>query len=410
MMISSQDLLNEAKALEPQLQTWRRTLHRHPEVGFDLPQTKALVKQALTEMGYAPQDCGKAGVLALAGGKKPGKTLLLRGDMDALPIQEQSGEEFSSEIPGRMHGCGHDMHTAMMLGAAKLLKAHEDEIEGTVKLEFQPAEEIFQGSPDMIANGLLEDPKVDAAVMFHVLAGMPLPAGTVLVPGGGITMASCEQYHITVHGKGGHGSTPHACVDPITAAAHIHIALQEINSRELDPNAFGVLTTGCFKAGAASNVIPDTAEMFGTIRTTDPDNKTGELIRKRMTEIAQGVALAFRCTAEVEFSDYCPCMVVDKALAADALTYMTDLLGAGAMDMTPLTGGKAGGGSEDFAFVSHEVPTVSMFISAGNAKDGYLYGQHHPKVRFDDSILYEGSAAYSYFALRWLYDNAGIAF
>ena len=402
MMISSQDLLNEAKALEPQLQTWRRTLHRHPEVGFDLPQTKALVKQALTEMGYAPQDCGKAGVLALVGGKKPGKTLLLRGDMDALPIQEQSGEEFSSEIPGRMHGCGHDMHTAMMLGAAKLLKAHEDEIEGTVKLEFQPAEEIFQGSPDMIANGLLEDPKVDAAVMFHVLAGMPLPAGTVLVPGGGITMASCEQYHITVHGKGGHGSTPHACVDPITAAAHIHIALQEINSRELDPNAFGVLTTGCFKAGAASNVIPDTAEMFGTIRTTDPDNKTGELIRKRMTEIAQGVALAFRCTAEVEFSDYCPCMVVDKALAADALTYMTDLLGAGAMDMTPLTGGKAGGGSEDFAFVSHEVPTVSMFISAGNAKDGYLYGQHHPKVRFDDSILYEGSAAYSYFALRWL--------
>ena len=402
MMISSQDLLNEAKVLEPQLQTWRRTLHRHPEVGFDLPQTKALVKQALTEMGYAPQDCGKAGVLALAGGKKPGKTLLLRGDMDALPIQEQSGEEFSSAIPGRMHGCGHDMHTAMMLGAAKLLKAHEDEIEGTVKLEFQPAEEIFQGSPDMIANGLLEDPKVDAAVMFHVLAGMPLPAGTVLVPGGGITMASCEQYHITVHGKGGHGSTPHACVDPITAAAHIHIALQEINSRELDPNAFGVLTTGCFKAGAASNVIPDTAEMFGTIRTTDPDNKTGELIRKRMTEIAQGVALAFRCTAEVEFSDYCPCMVVDKALAADALTYMTDLLGAGAMDMTPLTGGKAGGGSEDFAFVSHEVPTVSMFISAGNAKDGYLYGQHHPKVRFDDSILYEGSAAYSYFALRWL--------
>ena len=401
-MIFAKELLNEAKTLEPQLQTWRRTLHRHPEVGFDLPQTKALVKQALTEMGYAPQDCGKAGVLALVGGKKPGKTLLLRGDMDALPIQEQSGEEFSSEIPGRMHGCGHDMHTAMMLGAAKLLKAHEDEIEGTVKLEFQPAEEIFQGSPDMIANGLLENPKVDAAVMFHVLAGMPLPAGTVLVPGGGITMASCEQYHITVHGKGGHGSTPHACVDPITAAAHIHIALQEINSRELDPNAFGVLTTGCFKAGAASNVIPDTAEMFGTIRTTDPDNKTGELIRKRMTEIAQGVALAFRCTAEVEFSDYCPCMVVDKALAADALTYMTDLLGAGAMDMTPLTGGKAGGGSEDFAFVSHEVPTVSMFLSAGNSKDGYLYGQHHPKVRFDDSILYEGSAAYSYFALRWL--------
>ena len=389
-MISSNELLTEAKALEPQLQNWRRTLHRHPEVGFDLPETRALVKTALTEMGYTPQDCGKAGIIALAGGRKPGKTILLRGDMDALPIQEESGEEFASELP------------AMMLGAAKLLKAHEDEIEGTVKLEFQPAEEIFQGSPDMIAHGLLENPKVDAAVMFHVLAGMPLPAGTVLVPGGGITMASCEQYHITVHGKGGHGSMPNACIDPITAAAHIHIALQEINSRELDPSGFGVFTTGKFQAGAASNVIPDKAEMFGTIRTTDPDNKTGALIRQRMTEIAQGVAAAYRCTAEVEFSDFCPCMVVDNALAADALTYMTELLGKGAMDMTPITGGKPGGGSEDFAFVSHEVPTVSMFLSAGSSKDGYLYGQHHPKVRFYDSILYEGPAAYSWFALRWL--------
>ena len=356
-------------------------------------------------MGYTPQDCGKAGILVLAGGKKPGKTILLRGDMDALPVQEESGVDFASEVPGRMHGCGHDMHTAMMLGAAKLLKAHEEELEGTVKLEFQPAEEIFQGSPDMIANGLLEDPKVDAAVMFHVVAGMPLPSGMVLVPGGGITMASCEQYHITVHGKGGHGSMPEACIDPITAAAHIHIALQEINSREMDPHGFGVFTTGRFQAGAASNVIPDTAEMWGTIRTTDPENKVGELIHKRMTEIAQGVAAAYRCTAEVGFSDYCPCMVVDHALAGNALTYMTELVGQGAMDMSKLTGGKAGGGSEDFAFVSHEVPTVSMFLSAGNAKEGYAYGQHHPKVKFDDSILYEGSAAYSWFALRWLSEH-----
>lgn len=196
-MLTAKELLGRAQALEPQLVEWRRTLHRHPEVGFDLTQTKALVKKALTEMGYEPKDCGKAGVIALAGGKKPGKTILLRGDMDALPIQEESGVDYASEVPGKMHGCGHDMHTAMMLGAAKLLKEHEDEIEGTIKLEFQPAEEIFQGSLDMLKNGLLENPKVDAAVMFHVLAGMPLPVGTVLVPGGGITMASCEQYHIT---------------------------------------------------------------------------------------------------------------------------------------------------------------------------------------------------------------------
>ena len=398
-------LLAEAEALQPQLQKWRRTIHRNPEIGFDLPKTRALVKQALTEMGYQPQDCGKAGILALAGGKRPGKTILLRGDMDALPIFEESGEVFASEIPGRMHGCGHDMHTAMMLGAARLLKTHEDELEGTVKLEFQPAEEIFQGSPDMLAHGLLEDPHVDAAVMFHVLGGMPLPLGEVLVPGGGITMASCEQYHIVVHGKGGHGSMPENCIDPITAAAHIHIALQEINARELSQNDFGVLTTGRFAAGAASNVIPDTAEMWGTIRTTDPENKSGALIKQRMTEIAQGVAAAFRCTAEVMFSDFCPCMVVDETLSKDAFGYLSEMLGQGVMDMTALTGGKPGGGSEDFAFVSHKVPTVSLFLACGGPAQGCRYSQHHPKVRFDDSVLYKGSAAYGYVAMRWLAEH-----
>ena len=398
-------LLAEAEALQPQLQKWRRTIHRNPEIGFDLPKTRALVKQALTEMGYQPQDCGKAGILALAGGKRPGKTILLRGDMDALPIFEESGEVFASEIPGRMHGCGHDMHTAMMLGAARLLKAHEDELEGTVKLEFQPAEEIFQGSPDMLAHGLLEDPHVDAAVMFHVLGGMPLPLGEVLVPGGGITMASCEQYHIVVHGKGGHGSMPENCIDPITAAAHIHIALQEINARELSQNDFGVLTTGRFAAGAASNVIPDTAEMWGTIRTTDPENQSGALIKQRMTEIAQGVAAAFRCTAEVTFSDFCPCMVVDETLSRDAFGYLSEMLGQGVMDMTALTGGKPGGGSEDFSFVSHEVPTVSLFLACGGPAQGCRYSQHHPKVRFDDSVLYKGSAAYGYVAMRWLAEH-----
>ena len=398
-------LLAEAEALQPQLQKWRRTIHRNPEIGFDLPKTRALVKQALTEMGYRPQDCGKAGILALAGGKRPGKTILLRGDMDALPIFEESGEVFASEIPGRMHGCGHDMHTAMMLGAARLLKAHEDELEGTVKLEFQPAEEIFQGSPDMLAHGLLEDPHVDAAVMFHVLGGMPLPLGEVLVPGGGITMASCEQYHIVVHGKGGHGSMPENCIDPITAAAHIHIALQEINARELSQNDFGVLTTGRFAAGAASNVIPDTAEMWGTIRTTDPENQSGALIKQRMTEIAQGVAAAFRCTAEVMFSDFCPCMVVDETLSKDAFGYLSEMLGQGVMDMTALTGGKPGGGSEDFAFVSHKVPTVSLFLACGGPAQGCRYSQHHPKVRFDDSVLYKGSAAYGYVAMRWLAEH-----
>lgn len=398
-------ILSEAEALQTRLREIRRRLHQYPEVGFELPKTKALVKKELEEMGYTPKELGRAGIVAAAGGKKPGKTILLRADMDALPLQEEADVEYRSKNEGKMHGCGHDMHTAMLLGAAKLLKDHEDEINGTVKLEFQPAEEIFQGSPDMIKSGLLEDPKVDAAAMIHVNAGMPLPSGTVIVAGGGITSTSCEQYHITVKGKGGHGSTPHEAIDPITAAAHIHIALQEINSRELEGNQFGIFTTGRFEAGKASNVIPDTAEMWGTIRTTDPENAVGELIKNRMVQISSGIGSAFRCEVTAEFYDFCPCMVIDPQLSADTLRYMRDIFGSAVIDMAEVFGDKAGGGSEDFAFVSHLVPTVSMFLAAGSSRDGYVFGQHHPKVKFDDSVLYRGSAAYVQTALRWLNEH-----
>ena len=399
----AQDLLQEAKQLQPELLQCRRTIHRHPETGFDLQETKALVKRQLTEMGYTPQECGKCGLVALAGGKKKGRTILIRADMDALPIEEAAEVEYRSETPGRMHGCGHDMHTAMLLGAAKLLKAHEDELAGTVKLMFQPAEELFQGADDMIGAGVLENPHVDAAVMIHVVPGLPLPSGIVLVPGAGTGMASCQQYRIVVKGKGGHGAMPHVAVDPITAAAHIHLALQEINSRELGPDEFGVFTTGMFRAGDASNIIPDTAEMRGTIRTADL--AVNEKIKTRIREIAQGVGGAMRTEVAVDFFDFCPPMLADGALSECGLGYMKELLGDGAMSMAALGGPKVGGGSEDFAFVSCKVPTVGMFLSAGSPKEGYAYSQHHPKVTFDDSILYRGSAAYAYFAARWLEEH-----
>ena len=399
----AQDLLQEAKQLQPELLQCRRTIHRHPETGFDLQETKALVKRQLTEMGYTPQECGKCGLVALAGGKKKGRTILIRADMDALPIEEEAEVEYRSETPGRMHGCGHDMHTAMLLGAAKLLKAHEDELAGTVKLMFQPAEELFQGADDMIGAGVLENPHVDAAVMIHVVPGLPLPSGIVLVPGAGTGMASCQQYRIVVKGKGGHGAMPHVSVDPITAAAHIHLALQEISSRELGPDEFGVFTTGMFRAGDASNIIPDTAEMRGTIRTADL--AVNEKIKTRIREIAQGVGGAMRTEVSVDFFDFCPPMLADGALSECGLGYMKELLGDGAMSMAALGGPKVGGGSEDFAFVSCKVPTVGMFLSAGSPKEGYAYSQHHPKVTFDDSILYRGSAAYAYFAARWLEEH-----
>lgn len=406
--MNKETLLSRAKSLQPELQSIRRDLHRHPETGFDLTYTLEKVRKELENMGYEPKSCGKAGLVVLVGGKQvhttisdgkqsANKTILLRADMDALPLTEEADVDYKSETPGKMHGCGHDMHATMLLGAARLLKEMEDEIPGTVKLVFQPAEEIFQGAQDMIDNGVLENPHVDAAVMFHVLAGVPMPSGTILVPAGGISMSSCEQYHITVKGKGGHGSTPHLSIDPVTAAAHIHLALQEINSRELAPNDFGVFTTCKVRAGETSNVIPDSVEMWGTIRTADPEEKVNQQIRTRMTEISQGVGAAMRCQVNVEFYDYCPCMVVDNQLSKNALTYMKELIGPGAILNT-----SRGGGSEDFAFISHHVPTVGMFLAAGNTKEGYEYSMHNPKVKFDDSVLYQGSAAYVYMAMRWL--------
>lgn len=394
-------ILGQAQTLQPMLLDIRRDLHRHPETGFDLTYTKEKVRKELIDMGYEPIDCGKAGLVALVGGKQPGKTIMLRADMDALPLNEEADIDYRSETPGKMHGCGHDMHTTMLLGAAKILKEMENDIKGTVKLMFQPAEEIFQGSLDMIENGVLENPSVDAALMIHVTAGMPMPAGMFLISSGGISAASCEQYHITVTGKGGHGSTPHLAVDPITAAAQIHLAMQEINSRELDPNSYGVFTTCKFQAGNASNIIPNTAEMWGTIRTIDPSEKIGTQIKTRMTEIAKGIGLAMRCEVDLEFFDYCPCLNIDDSLSKDTAKYMNELIGQGAMVIPP----SAGGGSEDFAFISHKIPAISMYMAAGNSAEGYVHNIHNPKLVLDDSVLWTGSAAHAYVALRWLEEH-----
>lgn len=390
-------LKREAEALQPWLVQRRRELHRHPETGFDLSWTLDYVRRELTAMGYAPRLCGRAGLVAEAGGKRGGKTLLLRADMDALPLTEEATVAYPSENPGRMHACGHDLHTAMLLGAAKLLKAREESLPGTVKLMFQPAEEVFQGAQDMIDAGVLADPAVDGAMMIHVMAGQPIPTGIFLLPTGGVTTSSCQQYRILVRGKGGHGSTPHQAIDPITAAAHIHLALQEINSRELDPSGYGVFTTCRFRAGEASNILPETAEMWGTIRTTDPDGVVAEQIKTRMTEIAQGVGGAMRCSVEVTFGDFCPCVVVDEALAVQAKTYLGELFGSRVQTIS-----QWGGGSEDFSWVSLRVPTVTMFLSAGDSREGYTCGLHNPKVCFDESVLWQGAAAHTCMALRWL--------
>ena len=407
--METEQIIKEAAELKEQIIENRRYLHSHPGTGFDIKETFDYVKSELENMGYKPEKCGKSGLVALAGGKKPGKVFLIRGDMDALPIKEESGVEFASEN-GRMHACGHDMHTAMLLGAARILKSHEDEIEGTIKLMFQPAEEIFEGSQDMINSGLLENPKVDGALMIHVMAGMPFPAGTVVVSAPGVSAPAADYFEIKVKGKGCHGSMPNTGIDPLTAAAHILIALQELHARELSMSDRAVLTIGTMNAGTAANVIPDVVVMGGSVRTFDED--TREYIKQRMTDIACGVAKAFRAEAKVSFGSGCPTLVNDSELSECAHKYVKELLGEGhafsVAELNALGGGSKSSksaGSEDFAYVSHRVPSIMLALAAGQPDKGYKYPQHHPMVKFDEDALDKGSAVYAYTALRWLEEH-----
>lgn len=407
--MSPERLLKEAKTIETNLIATRHQLHAHPETGFDLIKTKAFVKDELSKLGYDPKDCGKSGLVTLAGGKKPGKVFLLRADMDALPIKEETNLDFASGN-GNMHACGHDMHTTMLLGAAKLLKEHEDEIEGTVKLMFQPAEEIFEGSHDMIEAGVLKNPDVDAALMLHVMTGVPFPVGTIIACDDGVSAPAADYFTIHVQGKGCHGSMPNNGVDPITAAAHIVIGLQEIAARELSIFDEAVLTIGTIHAGNAANAIPDTVELRGTIRTYDEEIRA--YLKQRMTEISAGIAASFRATAKVSFGSGCPTLTNDPKLSICTLSYAKELLGPQKAFSTGEINAMSGGGktskssgSEDFAYVSHEVPSMMFALAAGEPDKGYCYPLHHPKVMFDDSVLSTGSAIYAYTALRWLEEH-----
>lgn len=403
------NILQEAAAYQEQLVQTRRYLHSHPETGFDLKNTTEYVRKELIAMGYEPVMCGKSGIIALAGKKKSGKVFLIRGDMDALPIKEESDVPFSSDN-GKMHACGHDMHTTMMLGAARLLKSHEYEIEGTVKLMFQPAEEIFEGSDDMINAGVLNSPDVDAAMMIHVMAGLPIPAGTVISCDGGVSAPAADYFYIDIQGKGCHGSMPNNGVDPITIAAHIITGLSEINSRELGLSDDAVITIGTINAGNAANVIPDTAHISGTIRTYDEETRS--YIKQRVSDIASNIASAYRGSASVTYGSGCPCLLNNPDLATCSAKYLNELLGPSrtftAAQLNAMSGGGKASkstGSEDFAYVSQKVPSIMFALAAGTPQDGYCYPQHHPKVKFDEAILSEGSAVYAYTAMRWLEEH-----
>lgn len=398
------DFIMEAQSFQEELVEIRRYLHQNPELGMDTPITSSFIKTKLEEMGYAPEYCAGTGVLSLVGGKKGGKVILLRADLDALPITEETDVEYKS-TNGCMHACGHDFHTTMLLGAAKLLKQHEDELEGTVKLMFQPAEEIGLGAKSMIAAGVLENPKVDAAVMFHVGIGIPAPPGLLIVPDGGVFSAALDSFHIDIKGKGGHGAMPEAAVDPLIVASHVHLALQTIRSREIAGGEDAVVTIGLMKGGMANNVIPVIAHMEGTIRTFDP--KIREFIHERIKDISEGIARSFRAEAEVKIINGCPSVINDDALINDIRSILTDTFGVQAVPPVSFLGMSKLNGSEDFSFVTEQVPSAMLIIMAGDVAPDYKYAVHHPKVLFNEKVLSQGAAAYAAIAYDWLKKNKG---
>lgn len=383
------NLLQEAQELTHIFRDDRRQLHRMAETGFDLQRTRDYVMRRLEEMNLQPEKCGRCGVICSIGSGE--KTILLRADMDALPIHEESGLDFACEN-GCMHACGHDMHTTMLLGAAQMLKKHEDALEYRVKFAFQPAEEILMGAQDMIAAGLINN--VDAAVMLHVLVGKALPMGTVIVAPPGESAPAAAFFTIEVRGSGGHGAMSLDSVDPLNAAAHILSALQAVPARELGLNDRAALTVGAMQAGSAANVIPQRAVLKGSFRAYG--NEIMEFIHRRIEEIARDTAAAFRAQANVKFEGSCPSLWNDEnmcSFARQALGHHT----LPALDGRKLEGRASG--SEDFANISRCVPSVMLALAAGRPDDGYVHPLHHPAATFDESALPYGAAAYAAMAM-----------
>ena len=370
----------------------RRYFHTNAEVGLDMPKAKAYVMKQLESYGIQPKECGH-GVVATLG--KGGKCILLRADMDALPMPEESGEEFACKTGDKAHACGHDFHAAMLLAAAKMLKETEDSLDGTVKLMFQPAEETFEGSKDMIEAGILENPSVDAALAYHVSPGK-MPVGLVMYNSKSTMMFSVDGFRINIKGKGSHGAYPHAVIDPINIGVHIHLALQELIAREADPNAACVLTIGKFQGGAAANIIPDTAVLEGTLRTNNA--KERKKLVARIKEVAELTAAVYGGSAQIESLSSVPPLVCDETLTEEIIGYMREMSIPGFAEYP----GVSASASEDFATIAERVPSTFMYLSAGYMDERGAYSAHNPKVRFNEDVCPIGASCLAYCAVQWL--------
>lgn len=373
----------------------RRWFHTNAEVGLHMPKAQAYVLTELEKLGIKANPCGH-GVSAVLG--KPGKCILLRADMDALPMAEESGLAFACPTGTEAHTCGHDFHAAMLLTAAKMLKENEEALEGTVKLMFQSAEETFEGARDMMENGILDNPRPDAALAYHVTAGK-MPLGIYMYNAESTMMFSVDGFKITVKGKGSHGAYPHAGIDPINIACHVYLALESLIAREVDPAKANVLTVGKFNAGSAANIIPETATLEGTIRSNDKASR--ELLVRRMQEVAQRTAEVYGGTAQIEITTSVPPLICDPQLTKEFVGYMAAMNIPGA---TPHSG-IAASASEDFAAIAERIPSTFIYLSAGFPDDRGTAPAHNPKVQFNEDVCPIGASCYAHCATQWLQNN-----
>lgn len=372
------DILDEAKKLFPYTQQLRRDFHRYPELGFQEIRTAGVVAKELNNFGLeVSTGVAETGVIALLEGIQEGPTVLLRFDMDALPIDEESGADYASQHPGVMHACGHDGHTAIGLAVARVLCAHQLELAGTVKFIFQPAEEGLGGAQRMLAQGVLEAPKPDIALALHLWNEKPV-GWLGLTPGP--VMAASDTFHVKITGKGGHGAIPHRTIDPIVAGAQIVTGLQSITARNVNPLKSAVISVTAIKSGNAFNVIPSELEIKGTIRTFEAQVR--ELIHDRFRRIVNGVAQTYDCSVEMELNKITPAVINDKEVVRRVKDTAAGIFSGHEVDEDYRTMG-----SEDMAFLMQDIPGGYFFVGSANRDKGLDAGHHNPRFDFDETAM-----------------------
>lgn len=369
---------------------WRRDIHANPELSFHETRTSDLVRDALVSFGLEVTQPTETSVLGILRGSSPGRTVALRADMDALPLTEETGLAFASQKPGVMHACGHDAHTAMLLGAAKALTGMRAQLRGVVKFIFQHAEEQPPGgAKELVAAGILDD--VDAIFGLHI---MNQRAGTIVIPHGRASTAVDGAY-ITIQGRGSHGSMPQHGIDPVVVGAEIVLGLQTVVSRSIAPDHFAVATVGTFQAGEAPNVIPDTARLGVSVRTSDAGDR--EYVKQRVEEIVAGIGAAHRASSSVEWQEGFGAVINNEACAQVAFAAASKVLSRGDVGWGPATSA-----SEDFSAYSNKIPGCFIFLGGGDESQGYPYQNHHRKFDIDEAALEAGVRAEVQIALDYL--------